>query len=1282
MSYDHRTDPELLNQQAVDLLDRATRSGDTAQLRSCVSLFHGILALTPPHHPHRATRLYNLAETHRALYALTGQESDADQSIGIGRQAVAALQDGDPNSALIIANLSATHLLRYQRTGQPNDLDGVVEFAARAGLAPGTQLNIAFALSTLAAGYVLRFEGAGHPADLARAIDIGERALAATPAGAPHLPGTLANLGMGYLRRFEGTGHLADLARAIDVGERALAATPADSPHRAPILTNLATAYWARFGRAGRTADLESAIGFGEQAVADTGNRYRVTAMSNLAVAYHERFERTGSLADLDRAIAHHELAVAGAPDNAPDGVTYLSNLGMAYHARFERLGDTADLDRAIGHLGRAVAAAPPGHREVTTFLSNLGIAHHTRFERLGDVADLDRSVAHHERAVAATPAGHPGLARCLSNLGATYIARFDRKGDLGDMHRAVDSLERAVAALPADHPGRAMLLSNLAGALLGRFEGLGEVGDLDRAVEYRQLAVAATPDDHPDRAMHLSNLSFAHWSRLIRTGEMSDLDAAIDAGRRSVAATPDDHPDRAMRLNNLATALHQRFERSGGLHDLDRAVAHHEQAVAATPDDHPSRAIWLSNLGTAYSARARRRGGADFDNAVDLALLALAATPADHPDRLLRRFNLAQALQERYLRAGDPADLDRAVDLARETIAAVPADHPERARYLSSLGHAYRLRHRRTGDPADLDRAVDAAEGSLAATPGDHPRRAARLYLLVTCYRRRWDSGGALDRSRIARLAQEALAATTSTPWDRLRACRAVGRLAYALDEPHTARPLFDAAVELLPLVAARETSSADHEHRLGATSGLVGEAIAVHCALDDPDGAVQTGELGRAVLLASRLALRTPLADLEAEHPALARRLSHVRDALNAPDPPAMAPPGGQTLDVVDWRTRLWAEHDAVLAEIRRLPGLDRFLLPPRWDELRPTATGGAVVLLNAGLQRCDAIVVTADGPPLLVPLPGLRQADVEAWAGELTEATHDAGSFVGELRRQRVLTEVLGRLWDTTVEPVLDAVERRLRPDDGVLPRVWWMPTGLLGLLPLHAAGHPGEAGALDRVISSYTPTLRTLARVRERPAATALRRLTVALDRTPGMADLPATAAEAASLHAAHPDMPLLTNERATAARVTGALSGASWAHFACHAGTDLDAPSEGGLHLHDGVLSIAEIGRRDLREAELAYLSACSTGHVGRRHADESIHLASAFQLAGFRHVVASLWPLDDRVAAGAAEHFYRLMPDAPAADDAAVVLHRVVRDLRTEHRERPHLWASLIHSGP
>lgn len=55
-------------------------------------------------------------------------------------------------------------------------------------------------------------------------------------------------------------------------------------------------------------------------------------------------------------------------------------------------------------------------------------------------------------------------------------------------------------------------------------------------------------------------------------------------------------------------------------------------------------------------------------------------------------------------------------------------------------------------------------------------------------------------------------------------------------------------------------------------------------------------------------------------------------------------------------------------------------------------------------------------------------------------------------------------------------------------------------------------------------------------------------------------------------------------------------------------------------------------------------------------------------------MVESLWPLDDDVAAGPTDRFYRLMPDTPSADDTPLVLHQVTRRLRTEHTGRPHLW--------
>lgn len=157
---------------------------------------------------------------------------------------------------------------------------------------------------------------------------------------------------------------------------------------------------------------------------------------------------------------------------------------------------------------------------------------------------------------------------------------------------------------------------------------------------------------------------------------------------------------------------------------------------------------------------------------------------------------------------------------------------------------------------------------------------------------------------------------------------------------------------------------------------------------------------------------------------------------------------------------------------------------------------------------------------------------------------------------------------------------------------------------------------------------------------------------------------------------------LSEDSATISQVLSALPFATWAHFACHATSSPAIPSNSGLLLHDGPLPIPLISALRLDEAELAYLSACSTAQSGWQHADEVIHLVSGFRLAGYRHVVGTLWPLDDMIAAAAAHRFYELLPDTPAADQAAITLHQVTRELRDQHRDRPDLWAPIIHSGP
>ncbi|MBP5898009.1 CHAT domain-containing protein [Streptomyces scabiei] len=899
----------------------------------------------------------------------------------------------------------------------------------------------------------------------------------------------------------------------------------------------------------------------------------------------------------------------------------------------------------------RTVAVGDRRQPEWAAIVATLGHAYRMRYERNGLVDDLDLAIACGEQALVVTPDSavrlildrarltRTRLARritqpspwvaMLSDLGAAFWQWCGRSEVVAGLRWATERRAQSLMATPDGAVRRILDRARLAGFRLGR----------------------RFPPPSP-RVAILSELSIAFYLRYGHTAVLADLKRTIFLGEQALAATPGDDPDRATRLSNLSIAYGDRYQRSNVEVYLKRATLLSEQALAATSGDDPNRALYLSHMGNRY--------------------------------------------QQWYQRNDVLADLERAIEFGEQALAATRRDDPNRAGCLSNLGLAYRGRYKRTEALADLERAIALSEQALAAARDDDPNRASYLFNLSLAYKVRFDADGqGISRERLRALADQSGKAAISSPVERVKANHWVGALAHAMNEQLIAVELLDAAVALLPSVVPREGGWEPQESRLGEHVGMVGDAVAAHCAMEDLTGAVEVAELGRGVLLAAYLDSRTDLTDLGQAQPELAAQFGRVRDRLNTPEISHASPAFEattlfeerkrlwdehiQATTRIEDRKQLWAEYGALLAQIRRHPGFARFVLPPRLSDLRAAAAGGAVVLVNVGRRRGDAIIITCDADPKLVALPDLVLTDAVSYATELVEATHTGSRLAGALRKQRVLPKILGWLWATVVEPVFSA----LPPDSGSsMRRVWWMPAGPLGLLPLHAAGHPSGPSALDTAISSYTPTLRALAHARTRPPARTRRQLTVALQHTPGLPELPGTVAEAAELHAQHPDTPLLADHLATTGRVLAALPDATWVHFACHATTNLDSPSQGGLRLYDEALLIPDISRLQLIHAELAYLSACSTAGHGLRNPDESIHLASVFQLIGFRHVIASLWPLDDGSAATAARSFYRHLPAAPTADHAATALHRATCELRAVYPDRPDLWAPLVHGGP
>jgi CHAT domain-containing protein len=224
-------------------------------------------------------------------------------------------------------------------------------------------------------------------------------------------------------------------------------------------------------------------------------------------------------------------------------------------------------------------------------------------------------------------------------------------------------------------------------------------------------------------------------------------------------------------------------------------------------------------------------------------------------------------------------------------------------------------------------------------------------------------------------------------------------------------------------------------------------------------------------------------------------------------------------------------------------------------------------------------------------------------------------------------------------------------------------------------------------MRRVVSSYTPTLRALRESRDADNSIHEddRFLVLAIEEDDGLPDLPGALEERDALRGLLPGdrLTVLGKGGATRADVLAALPQHRWVHFGCHADQDLRDPSSGGLLLSDGILTVAEISDHRFR-GDFAGLAACKTAVGGLDLLDESITLAAAMHFMGYRHVIASLWSIDDTVSTDVFTGLYRRLVRDGIMDTAqsAVALHELILEQRRLRPNEALSWAPFIHLGP
>ncbi len=182
-------------------------------------------------------------------------------------------------------------------------------------------------------------------------------------------------------------------------------------------------------------------------------------------------------------------------------------------------------------------------------------------------------------------------------------------------------------------------------------------------------------------------------------------------------------------------------------------------------------------------------------------------------------------------------------------------------------------------------------------------------------------------------------------------------------------------------------------------------------------------------------------------------------------------------------------------------------------------------------------------------------------------------------------------------------------------------------------------------------------------------------------------LPETAKMAASLRLMFgPDVTVLQGRDATTANLRRqSLSHYRYLVFATHGifshpSIQLREPSlvmsqVGHSAPGDGFLTMSDIANLRL-DAQVSALIACDTGRGRYVRGEGVLGLGRAFQFAGSRSVLASLWSVAESATVQLTERFFAHLKVGLGPQDA---LRQARRDIRQDGYEHPFYWASFIH---
>jgi tetratricopeptide (TPR) repeat protein len=885
------------------------------------------------------------------------------------------------------------------------------------------------------------------------------------------------------------------------------------------------------------------------------------------------------------------------------------------------------------------------------TRLHCLGAEHFERFEKGAiqkerEVKDLSIAAWLCERSVEATPNGHLMKSVRLYCHGECYEAlyREKRNADTAEHHpnararnkyyldTAINSFQEVINAAPRHGLIWVSALGRLCDLYDERFYFTRDLGDLKMAIQLCQDLVDGTPKNHPDRAARLEKLGSLRVDRFLTFGNTADIETVIQLFQEAVDITGRNSPIRAEYLKSLGAAHHAKYDITKNLANLEVAFQMYQDAVDICLDGRLLAAT-LGCLGQAYLDKYEiMEAKTDFEGAIQTFQNALDSELQDSPGRAMRLVDLALCYSKGYIKVGTTTYINTAARLFQEAANATPADHPDHITTFSALGYCYQVKYNATKSNSDLEAATASYNEAF------------------------WDSPGATIRQRLDVAKRLVSTLMLSKNW-------------------HEAWCIVCEAIPMIRAVTPRFLENSERQALLSHHSGFASDAAAVTLSVGrEPIEAIQHLEEGRVIAAVALNELRISVSRLSDFHPEVGKKFLSLRGQLETPLGGRMTltelhEEGESALHRLTRHLEASRKLDSLIADFRARTRSPVFPDAPDEIDYSRATKGGPIVVINVS-YRCDAFLFVKEGLRVL-PLPTLSREEIEKKARE------------GNFGRRSVLEW----LWDNITGPILDALGFTEPPLHDRWPHVWWIPTGSLSRFPLHAAGRHTERSnetVIDRVMSSYSPSIRSVLqgyKLRHQVTTSASKQvLVVAMEDTPGSKPLPFATKEAAVIREVFcksTSLELIEPDRRKE-DVLLHLRDCDIFHFAGHGYTDVKDPSQSHLRLEDwkdNPLRVADLLEINLYERPpfLAYLSACGTGRIeGKEYLDESIHLITACQLAGFRHVIGALWEVRDEVCVDITKITYEGIRDGGMTDESVCRgLHNASRQLRDRWLSTP-----------